>query len=391
MNNNDIDYESSDDGDSVPPPPSQTHHTSNYENLNDETDSLNDILSNNRDFRNNNNMSNNMINDTNDDYAFQNANTTSDLSNLLLSPNNNNNNNNKDIHHLTNPQLHGIHHAQEYDEEAAANEEIEVRGSSIVATMNRREKERGMENFDEDLNKDGGAGIAGVCSGRRKRKRCLLIAVAGCAVAALIAGIVTAAKPRATVISRLEDAPVTGTDTVGTLDQTGTDTVGTLDQGGGAVPPPPTPTLTLTPPAVPTPHDATTSDRASSTTPSLSQSPTTSPTPEDPLATPAALHLLSHTALSPDTKTAIRTTGTPQNNALLWLQNSPANSNYHESCRWQIGRITGGKSPWQWDMNTNTINSNKTTDNDKKKPLPSTTIRTNLSTVTEVGGAAACA
>jgi len=212
MNNNDIDYESSDDGDSVPPPPSQTHHTSNYENLNDETDSLNDILSNNRDFRNNNNMSNNMINDTNDDYAFQNANTTSDLSNLLLSPNNNNNNNNKDIHHLTNPQLHGIHHAQEYDEEAAANEEIEVRGSSIVATMNRREKERGMENFDEDLNKDDGAGIDDVCS---RRKRCLLITVAGCAVAALITGIVTTAKPRATVISRLENVPFTGTDAKG--------------------------------------------------------------------------------------------------------------------------------------------------------------------------------
>jgi len=214
MNNNDIDYESSDDGDSVPPPPSQTHHTSNYENLNDETDSLNDILSNNRDFRNNNNMSNNMINDTNDDYAFQNANTTSDLSNLLLSPNNNNNNNNKDIHHLTNPQLHGIHHAQEYDEEAAANEEIEVRGSSIVVTMSRREKERGMENFDEDLNKDDGAGIAHVCS-RRKRKRCLLMTVAGCAVAALITGIVTTVKPRATVINRLEDVPFTGTDAKG--------------------------------------------------------------------------------------------------------------------------------------------------------------------------------
>jgi len=213
MNNNDIDYESSDDGDSVPPPPSQTHHTSNYENLNDETDSLNDILSNNRDFRNNNNMSNNMINDTNDDYAFQNANTTSDLSNLLLSPNNNNNNNDKDIHHLTNPQLY-VHHAQEYDEEAAANEEIEVRGSSIVVTMSRREKERGMENFDEDLNKDDGAGIAHVCS-RRKRNRCLLMTVAGCAVAALITGIVTTVKPRATVINRLEDVPFTGTDAKG--------------------------------------------------------------------------------------------------------------------------------------------------------------------------------
>ena len=197
MSENNIDYAISDEEDELPPPPpsrqrlpppssSQSHEPGpqySYGNVNDD-DTLDNILGE-RDNHNHNNR-------LDDGYTYL-SKSPSDLSKSLIDDDHTANQtidtsmtrlcsvNNNDV---MNPQFRGIHHAQEYDEEEAAMDEIEVRGSSVVESMRRREEENAYD--DDDFTEDGRGGFL------QGRKRCMLMTVAACAVAALIAGVVAA-------------------------------------------------------------------------------------------------------------------------------------------------------------------------------------------------------